>query len=173
MDDLLKLCVLTHEVFGLPQLRDLLNVRRIHSYVICRELTPANDAIFRGLTDSAEPALAARNFIGLIANCILADCVESAAELAAIYLGKAAEIAVNGPFDTGFKRAFALVALDQAHALSVDLSVFLRVLTETESTGESYLRQLLKGMSDDRLQYFALKLLNAGKKAEPILRSAV
>lgn len=174
VDELLKLCVLVWDVFGLTQLRDLLNLRRVHFFAICRRLQPDDYAAFRKLMESCATAIERRNFVGLIANCILADCLEPSAELMAHYLCKAGDVALAGGFGVELKRAFAIVAVEKAHALGFDLSNFLAVLVEPDKDGARFLYRHLTTAPEDQIVGIVLNFLNASRSAaEEGIRSAV
>ncbi len=174
VDDLLNLCILVWDTFGLTQLRDLLSLRRVHFFAVCQELKPHDYTAFRNLTESAGAAIGRRDFTGLIANCILADCLEPAAELASHYLCRAADVALGGNFGAELKCGFALVAIEKAHALDFDLSSFLEQILEREAAGDSFLARHFRKCPEDGVCGLALRLLNASARTKTVaLASAV
>ncbi len=165
VDDLLNLCILLWDIFGLTQLRDLLGLRRVHFFAVCQGLMPHDYTTFRNLTEAVGSAIGRRDFTGLIANCILADCLEPSAELASHYICRAADIALGGNFGEELKRGFALLAIEKAHALDFDLTSFLEKTLEQEVDGDCFLARHFRKCPEDEACGLALRLLNASGKA--------
>jgi hypothetical protein len=161
VDDLLKLCILVWDTFELTQLRDILSLRRAHFVAVCREMKPHDSTAFRDLMESASAAVERGDFMGLVGNCIFADCLEPAADLAAHYVCKAAHVALKGNFGAKLKQGFALVATEKAHALDFDVTPFLTVLLEREKDGESFLARQFRNCPEGQFCGLALHFLNA------------
>jgi hypothetical protein len=161
VDELLKLCGILWHTFELDRLRDFLSVRRLHFQAISRDLQPDHFEAYRPVLEAAGPALQARDFAGLIANFVVADCFKASAELVAHYLQQAGAIALEQDFGAGFKHEISLLVLAHSHHLRTDLGTFLQDLLSPASEGGSFLASFLKGLPLEKLPDQFLQLLNA------------
>jgi hypothetical protein len=165
VNDLLKGSLLVWTRFELTQLSDLLKLRQVHFYTIAAGLQFNDTASIRGLVDPLSSTLERRDFIGLMANCILANCFQAAGDLSAQWTCRAGDIALQSNLGIKLKQYFALLAVEKAHAFPIDVSSFLHVLLVKDDQGNCFLVDYLRNCPATQTCGIALRFLNAASSS--------
>jgi hypothetical protein len=163
--DLMRLSILIWRRLGLSQLHDLLSLRQVHFSTVSMELALESGPAIRGLMESMSPVGEREDFIGLMANCILADCLKSHGDLPAELLIKAGSIAMSSRFGNRLQQFLAFVIVQQAHAFDHDLRPYLELLVERNPDGSCFLRDYLRDLPRPQICGIALRFLNACRRA--------
>jgi hypothetical protein len=160
IDELTHLCAMIWHSFGMDQLRHFATIRRAHFNVLC--LRTSVDKADRLMLESEGAVIDRKDFLGLLANSVTADCMLEAAELAAFYLSRAAEIALGGDFGRSLQDEFAQIAIEQGHTLGIDLHRFVEHLLGRNG-GQNLVAGIFAGASADDLSAVANRYINAAR----------
>jgi hypothetical protein len=164
IDALLSLCAIVWIRFGLDRLRDFAYLRRLQFNFICRNIAPDDHGRAQPLLEPVSLALAGRGSTGILSNCSVASCFRAANDLSTRYLNRAALIALDGSFDSGFQNDMAIMVIYHGHALQINLERPLTILLEQDSDEKTVLRKFLFRLPGNLIFSYALMFLNASSK---------
>ena len=156
---LLRACELVWQDFGLSRLRDFLNLRRVHFAALAQDLPSAHFDESTPLVKSLIPLLASSSYGGVLANCLVAACLQKTAELRAFYLNRAARTAMDAGLGEPLKKELCLLAIMSGHMYDHDLTPHLNWLLR-EPPCPSRLEEFLAVLDEMSLLSFVLAPIN-------------
>jgi hypothetical protein len=163
---LLRACELVWQDFGLTRLHDFLNLRRVHFAALAQELPAAHFDESTPLVKSLIPLLVSSSYGGVLANCLVAACLQKTAELSAFYLHRAARTAVDAGLPDTVKKEFCLLAMAGGHMYDYDLTPHLNWLLR-DPPSPSRLDEFLAAIDEEGLVNFAFVLMNVAHASRP------
>jgi hypothetical protein len=161
IDILFAQCAFIWTRFDLDRLRSFAHLRRLQFNVICRHLTPDDQARLLPLMQAAAPALDSSGYPGILGNCIAASCHAAAAELCAHFALQAADRAIDNELSLSLQNELARLAIEKGHPFGFDLGRYLRVVLEPGSDRKTSLRRFLGVIDNASFPVYALSYLNA------------
>lgn len=161
---LLRACELVWQDFGLSRLQDFLNLRRVHFAALAQDLPPAHFDESTPLVKSLIPLLASSSYGGVLANCLVAACLQKTPELGAFYLSRAARTAMDAGLSDSLKKELCLLAISSGNMYDHDLVPHLNWLLR-EPPSPSQLEEFLTDLDEMSLLSFVFAPINVGSRA--------
>ena len=167
IEALLHACAMTWQRFGLTRLGTFISVRRVHFCFLARRIAAHDYAAHKPLLESISAILRDRDCSGVIANLAVAQCVAESAELAAYYLGEAAQLASDADFGSGLRSTLRLTAaLHSVPREKERTTRCLAALFEPGEDGETEIGAYLKSLPPSDVMMAMLRLYRAVRIAE-------
>lgn len=163
---LLRMCELVWQDFTLTRLHDFLNLRRVHFAAVAQGLPPAHFDEASPLVKSLVPLLGACSYSGVVANTVVAACLQETPQLSAFYLDRTATHARVGGLSELLQKELSLLALAKGHVFGYDLTPHLLGLME-EPPMPSRLDEFLENQSDEVVVGFVLAMMNTAIGSKP------
>ena len=162
INESMTICRVVWNQFALQRLHDFLNIRRIHSMIVLKNLTPEDHTEFRPLLAAVDAMTAEGGYTALIANLAITVCLRSSsAELAAYYFCRAGSIAIQNHFGQQLQDELAYLAVANSHLYHWKLGSFMERILDEHVGRESVAATILRGVDEANLCSQVLRLLNA------------
>jgi len=163
IDSLMKLCEVIWRKFELDNLCFYMSIRRFHFNAVCQKLEPDNYVAYKPLLESISSTLDKRDFLGIIANFTIANCLKSAGELSSHYLYQGSQIALEGDFGDQLKNELSLISITQSSVFKQNLDIFMKNLLKEGSNKTNFMYKFLKSIPEESTPGCVLDFLNASR----------